>query len=228
MKRKFTLGECVLCGSRHDKAGMGRHLRSCYPGRGLKKEARAGRNRRSFLLLVEARHRPQYWMYLGVQGRQTLGALDTVLRDTWLECCGHLSAFSIEGEQYDAMPEDEPGLRSMGFRLDSVLAPGLRFSYEYDFGSTTELALRVILSQEGDGPRNPIRILARNEPPEIACAICGGAATQVCRQCFDEANGKAWLCHRCVKRHGCKDADTVPLVNSPRTGVCGYIGGHGD
>jgi hypothetical protein len=37
----------------------------------------------------------------------TLAKLDAFLRETWLECCGHLSSFEIAGERYASNPMDE-------------------------------------------------------------------------------------------------------------------------
>ena len=36
-----------------------------------------------------------YWMHLEATSSTTLATLDRFLWDTWLKCCGHLSAFTI-------------------------------------------------------------------------------------------------------------------------------------
>jgi hypothetical protein len=81
-----------------------------------------------------------------VPGKTTLDELDNYLRAIWLECCGHLSSFDI-GEISDTQLFDD-GMawreeRSMDVRLDKVLAAGMEIPYEYDFGTTTELVIRV-------------------------------------------------------------------------------------
>jgi len=115
--------------------------------------------------------------------------------------------------------------RSMGVALERVLKVGQKFSYEYDFGSTTELNLRVISERDGvvqEGEEgDPVTILARNEPPIILCKVCGKPATQVAGGYYNvEENA---YCNKCARRS--EDAEMMlPVVNSPRVGVCGYTG----
>lgn len=45
--------------------------------------------------------RARYWLYLEMPARATLTDLDGFLRDIWLECCGHLSAFDIGTVRYE-------------------------------------------------------------------------------------------------------------------------------
>ena len=69
--------------------------------------------------------------------------------------------------------------------------------------------------------RNSINILVRNHPPPISCGKCGQPATQVCVECMDTPNG--WLCERHAAQHK-HDEMFLPVVNSPRVGMCGYAG----
>src|SRR5262249_49473959 len=106
--------------------------------------------------------------------------------------------------------------RNMDVPVGEVLQPGLKFSYEYDFGSTTDLELRVVGEREGTASRKePVRLLARNEPPEIRCERCQRPAAWV-----DTFEG-GWLCE---EGRGDKEEGILPVVNSPRVGVCGYAG----
>ena len=61
-----------------------------------------------------------------------LRRLDEFLRRTWLECCGHMSAFEIGGQRYSGRVDREFDLgraeRSMAARVSSALTPGRRFS----------------------------------------------------------------------------------------------------
>src|SRR5260370_19281758 len=45
-------------------------------------------------------------MHLELPANATLADLDDFLRDTWLECCGHLSEFTIKDVSYSSVPED--------------------------------------------------------------------------------------------------------------------------
>jgi hypothetical protein len=67
-----------------------------------------------------------------------------------------------------------------------------------------------------------IQILARNAPPLITCEICGEIAPLVCAQCIWSDEG--WLCDKCAGEHKCGEEMLLPLVNSPRVGMCGYTG----
>lgn len=114
--------------------------------------------------------------------------------------------------------------RSMYVSLDSVLTVGQKFSYEYDFGSTTHLALKVMAEREGQAlsEDEEVKVLARNLPPFIACQVCGKRATQVAGGYYDaDEHG---YCDECVEKLD-EDVDMLlPVVNSPRVGVCGYEG----
>lgn len=203
-------GTCALCGGVFSKKKMAGHLASCRtadPG---------ASKRKAFLVMVEGKYSREYWMYLEVSSSARLKDMDSFLRGTWLECCGHLSAFRIDGETYMSYPEgDEKGLEAP---LGDVLYPGLEFYHEYDFGTATELVLQVV-SEEVTG-RRKIRLLARNEPPVIRCEVCGKDATLVCAQCIYE--GEGWLCDGCAPGHGCGEEMLLPVVNSLRVGMCAY------
>lgn len=100
---RLTKGICELCGEIYTKAGMRRHLESCTLSGGLSGQAGRGRRKTRFLhLVVEGRYLPEYWIHLEVDANATLEDLDDFLRDIWLECCGHLSAFTVEGERYSS------------------------------------------------------------------------------------------------------------------------------
>jgi hypothetical protein len=220
-------GACRLCGNTYQKRGLTRHLKTCIPKHldQLQSPKKRARPAPAFHLFV-AGYGP-YFLHLMVSGKATLGDLDDFLRGIWLECCGHLSAFTIKEERYSSFPMDDDffGIRErdMNVLLKDVLAPNLNFSHEYDFGSTTELELRVVSAYERVSPKEPIQILVRNEKPVFPCGACGKAeAVMVCPVCFWEEEG--WLCERCASRHACGEEMLLPVVNSPRTGVCGYEG----
>jgi hypothetical protein len=208
---------------------MNRHLETCEQ-RAIT-EAKVGSKQktqppRKLHLVVEGRDLPMYWMHLEVPASTTLATLDQFLRNTWLECCGHLSAFEIAGERYvvDAGMYDDfdMGEKSMRVRLDKVFNPGQTCFYEYDFGTTTELKLKVISERQAASKGNTIQVLARNVPPVILCEECGKPATEVCSQCIFDGSG--WLCDDCAEEHECGEEMLLPVVNSPRVGMCAYTG----
>ena len=221
-----SAGTCAFCGGAFDKAAMTKHLQSCAQRKASKVSRGSGsKPAKSFHLVVEGRYLPGYWLHLEAPGTATLEALDRLLRDIWLECCGHLSQFEIQGQRYISCTPgdswDEAG-RSMRVPLEKIFSPRMRFYYEYDFGSTTALTLKVVSEQAVGKAGKSIQILARNNPPKITCDLCKGTATQICCECID--TGEGWLCDKCAKKHKCSEEMFLPVVNSPRVGVCGYAG----
>jgi hypothetical protein len=176
-----------------------------------------------FQLVVSPPYTSPYWLQVEATADATLDDLDALLRETWLECCGHLSAFRLGERRFspecevEGWEDEEPTTISLG----KLLAPGRELEYEYDFGSTTALTIRVAGERIGRPPER-VAILARNDPPAITCNECGAAATRVCGQCVWGDRG--WLCGRCARRHECGKESLLPVVNSPRVGVCGYEG----
>lgn len=216
-------GTCSFCNQTVSKRAVAGHLESCLE---RKKETTQSSEQKTYHLLVEARNSSKYWLYLEVRENAKLKALDEFLRDIWLECCGHLSAFEIEGQKYCSSPDPDFEDKSMNVSIGSLVHPGLRFSHEYDFGSTTELSLLVLSEQKNDIGGNAVKLLARNNPPSMKCEFCGKQATEICGICSDM--GKGLVCNDCRKKHnskGCDGEDSLmELPNSPRAGVCGYEG----
>jgi len=179
-------------------------------------------------LEVQGQYAPDYWMIIELSADVKLRVLDRFLRNIWLECCGHLSAFDIEGTRYVSHVDKDFFFdsfdKSMDYKLNSVLEPDLEFSYEYDFGTTTNLVLKVLEYREGKiwRNKNQVQLMARNDAPLINCEKCGKTATQVCVQCIYD--GQSWLCDNCAKKHKCGQDMYLPVVNSPRVGICGYAG----
>lgn len=362
--KQISNGTCAYCKQIFPKNVIKRHLNTCKE-RQTAQEAASQKSRakkeRLFHIQVEGRALPMYWLHLEVPASAKLADLDQYLRDIWLECCGHLSAFRIDKVSYSISPEEDffpmgfPGgndplggmfpmmpaplpppppelapllsmdieglfhkylaeqrakvgdetaeaffqavlkrliadmtdmlektlgaaimndlkaelnvdlkklsakdmltqldaleqeaiqeaeslppfpllfddfrEEDMGSALGDVLKVGTKFDHEYDFGSTTELTLKVLSEREGVAlgkKKAPVVLLARNEAPEILCEVCGQPAILVCTNC--NWGGVAYsnqgaVCKKCAKKHKCGDDMMLPIVNSPRTGVCGY------
>jgi hypothetical protein len=215
MGKQSSTGTCKLCGKGFGKVAMSRHLKTCG-------EPSPAANP-TLHLFVEGRYATHYWMHLAVPAAAPLDRLDAFLRNTWLECCGHLSAFKIAGRNYSSDPMSEEGEVGMGGRAGRLLRPGMAFTYEYDFGSTTELNLKVVGLRDQGAKGNTVELLARNDAPQIVCDQCGSLpATKVCGQCVYQ--GEGWVCEACGAEHDCGEDYLLPVVNSPRVGVCAYGG----
>ena len=225
MPKIVSSGKCRLCEKLVGKAGMTTHLKTC-----LKRDAATPTSPNKSVpclhLVIEARYDTAYWLHLEAPAEATFGELDRVLRDIWLECCGHMSAFRFPRKATrlplwgDFEAEMAGEKRMMKEPLGKRLHPGVKLDYEYDFGSTTHLSLRVAGEYSRSTMESDFRLLARNEPPDCPCAECGKPATQVCCAC----EGGTPLCDRCGKKHECGEEMLLTMVNSPRVGVCGYCG----
>ncbi|NLE01985.1 MAG: plasmid pRiA4b ORF-3 family protein [Fibrobacter sp.] len=177
----------------------------------------------SYLVCVEGKYEDAFWLYLLVDDCVRLDELDRYLRDIWLECCGHLSAFHIDRDTYYS--NAQPGELSMKIRVDELFETDMKIQYEYDFGSTTALVITVIKTTGKMFEEPGIRLLARNNTPAVACEECD---TEGAVLWFNEFDGdSALICHDCAKAAGLTEEDDwnyTLLCNSPRAGTCGYDG----
>ncbi len=215
MEKLKSEGRCLYCGQLYDKRSIGKHLDTHLVQEATKATAP---NSLAFHVRVEA---AEMFLELLVDANTTLSKVDGFLRQIWLECCGHMSAFQYKGSY------DEDGI-PMSRKIGKVLGTGMVLTYEYDFGSTTTLSIKVGKSFPVGVP-NGILLLSRNEPLRIMCDNCHAQpATDICTIHVDE--GEGFLCEDCAEKHEeeCEDyADyaAMPVVNSPRMGVCAYMGG---
>ncbi|MGH9895377.1 MAG: hypothetical protein ACREA0_26010 [bacterium] len=115
----------------------------------------------------------------------------------------------------------EPGMAST---VAAVFHPkGIKFRYEYDFGTTTTLTGQVLGNRHGSIGRSPVRLLARNDPLVWSCAECKASATTVCPFCIDSDACLFCDAHATDHEHA-EEEVYLPVVDSPRMGVCGYTG----
>lgn len=223
-----TKGYCKYCGKEMTRSGMVRHLAECR-----KKHSALGneKDRVPYLeLVLYGTHQKNYWLIIQMKETAKLSALDQFIRDIWVECCGHLSAFYINGQTY----ENQPHAYGFGKRPQSahisigkVLAVGTKAEYEYDFGSTTDITIEVLDRYEDDGKSGDIVLLSRNNPPAMLCGHCGKNPAKW----IDVMGwGELW-CDECIEQLSSEDSDEapdddalMPVCNSPRMGVCGYSG----
>jgi len=221
-----SYGKCYFCKENFNKKGMTRHLRSCSKRNNILETSSSKKNIKKvkfFHIVAEGKdYLSNYWLQIEASAAVTLEELDNLLRNIWLECCGHLSLFRIEDEVYFSEPDENWEQKDMHIRLDNVLSLNKKFYHEYDFGSTTYLKLKVVSESDGEVKGSLIRIIARNDPPQIMCSYCDKLATEICTECL--WSGEGWLCNDCAKNHKCSREMFLPVVNSPRTGICGYTG----
>src|SRR5438105_1609877 len=110
---------------------------------------------------------------------------------------------------------------SLYVELGKVLSVGQKFFYTYDFGSSTNLNLRIVSEREGlANPKDAVKLLARNSAPEFKCGVCDAPATLIFGGVWGDGNT---YCKKHAKKYE-GEGLLLPIVNSPRVGVCGYDG----
>ena len=250
MEKIKSEGKCLYCHGIFSKSGISRHMQ-----KHLTEKIIHNKPGKSFLLKVETNPKygaTPYFLSLWVDGETSMDKIDDFLRQIWLECCGHMSSFTnpakrqkntgmggfFEAEEllekgkikeYEKLKEDLYGEVPLSRKAKLALFEGLKLLYKYDFGSTTELQITVI-SEYSIKADKFIVLLSRNEPPELLCENCDKeVAIQLCTTCYGYQD-IGLFCNKCATKHAktCEDfADyaAMPVVNSPRMGVCAYEGG---
>lgn len=217
---KQSKGKCAYCGHEVAKNGVAKHLATCAQWKGAvtKAEHKKAGTETLYHLRVQAAGQPQFWLDLEMRGSGTLKDLDGYLRAIWLECCGHMSQFSFGGWQGEEI--------SMRRRIADVLELGAELTHIYDFGTSSETLIKAVGLREGKpATSRAITLLVRNEMPECECLECKQPAAWLCMECLIEENVWGTLCDEHVKNHPHDNyGEAVPLVNSPRLGLCGYTG----
>ena len=213
-------GSCAFCGQEIAKGGMSRHLASCAQRQEAIAEAekKAGSVAKLFHLRAQADGLPEFWLDLELRGDATLKDLDHYLRKIWLECCGHMSEFSFGAWTGKKV--------AMTRRIKDVFMPGTELTHVYDFGTSSITLIKYVAAREGKPlTSHPILLLARNVMPESVCITCQHPAAWLCQECLIEENIWGTLCDEHAKTHPHDEyGEPIPLVNSPRLGMCGYEG----
>jgi hypothetical protein len=217
---KQSKGNCAYCGEEKTKGSMTKHLVTCPKRQALitNAERAKGAGETCFHLRVEDAWRKDFWLDLEMRSSATLKDLDDYLRAIWLECCGHLSQFSIGGWSGQEIAKK----RTIG----EVLRLEMELTHIYDFGTSSETLIKAVGQRQGKPTsRHPIALMARNLPPATQCLECKKPAAWLCMECLIEDETWGTLCDAHAKTHPHDNyGEPIPLVNSPRLGMCGYSG----
>lgn len=247
MKENTSAGKCFFCEREYSKSVISRHLNTH-----LHEKIKDNKPGKSFHIKVETDARygsSPYFLSLWINGNTFMEDIDSFLRKIWLECCSHMSAFSYPNRNaghaltkaLSLMEKGDPkafqqlisgfhGEIDMNKKAKDIFHKGDSLKYEYDFGTTTHLQLTVVEEFPVKADES-IVLLSRNEPLRIMCDICHEKpAAQLCSLCYHSGEEAAFFCDACAKKHAkrCSDFEdyaAMAVVNSPRMGVCAYMGG---
>jgi len=204
MTAKST-GNCYICGATVGKAAIKNHL--------IKHYGEYSGGQECYLLKAEGEFNKEYWLYFDIPLEKTLSDIDSFLREIWLECCGHMSAFFLTSR----FGLDELDMKQKLITFDA----GTKLSHHYDFGSTTETDITFIKTVKRNPQKKAVRLLARNVAPVFQCADCGELADYINTELKYQSDNP-YCCKKCSKKY---DVDMMlPVTNSPRMGECGYSG----
>ncbi|WP_055052861.1 hypothetical protein [Blautia obeum] len=89
------------------RTGIAKHLQTCKKRVDLYEKAE--KTEKYFELLLYGAYNKDYWLIIQIKENATLDNLDRFIRDIWVECCGHLSVFEIDGVSYEREPDDDFG-----------------------------------------------------------------------------------------------------------------------
>lgn len=218
-------GVCSFCKETMSKQAMTRHVASHLEK--MEKEATQNTKRKYYHISITA---AEMFLVLLIESETSFEQLDDFFRDIWVECCGHMSSFrtksgiTIMDNDFGFGDESFP----METSLSKVYQKGLQMMYEYDFGSTTYFEVKFVGEYELPTQRRKITLVSRNEPLPILCQICKEQpAEQICAVHMYEGG---FFCKKCARKHKkeCEDFEDyakMPVVNSPRMGMCDYDGG---
>ena len=219
-REKQSKGKCVYCGAEVPKNGVAQHLVGCPKRQMITQQAERKKVESESLyhLRILDSWRSEFWLDVEMRGSGTLKNLDSYLRGIWLECCGHLSRFSIGSWRGKEI--------SKKYRADKIFERGIEITHIYDFGTSSETLIKVVGTREGKPTTTrPIALMVRNLQPKAKCIECRQLAVWLCMECQIEEENWGTLCDQHAETHPHDDyGEPVRLVNSPRLGMCGYDG----
>ncbi len=203
-------GTCFICNEKVTGAIFDEHIDSCLPTMGWREPNEPG-----LLMRIMDAYRRRYWLVALAGPETTLKDLDSLIRQVWVSCCGHLSAFSIGNMSFNSDGEGE----GMHVYIKDVLLPGDSCKYTYDFGSSTILKVTALRRMNSSPPGDDLVLLGQNCKVHRRCSVCGTDATMYYQKGWDEK--PRFFCDTCAETTSRNSEWLYGIGNSPRNGVCG-------
>lgn len=171
-------GKCYYCGKELTERTIKRHMKNCSEMKKIieDKIQNAKEVRDQFLISIKDKKNPgKYCIYISIDADLQLEHLDKFIRDIWIECCGHSSAFYIDKKEYSS---NSDGQLKINIYLKDLLNVNQKFEYKYDFDLTTCLVLEVVEMIEISEDFNQIEIIARNNEE---AGFCNSPRDGICK-----------------------------------------------
>jgi len=197
---------CEFCDIKFGSREYSKHLIDCI----CEKE----KNNSGYLIEFTSKSpitKKKYFIYAIFGLYCTFEDINLFLREEWCDCCQHLSTFDV------IILENNKKLKVMDIDFDiniSIFENAEKFIYEYDMGTPTIVEFKIIKKLNSNISDSKIDIIFQNKPHILKCECNNNAKytyldTLLCDECYDDID--------------CEEQIDI-LVNSPRTGICGYEG----
>ncbi|PKP61071.1 MAG: hypothetical protein CVT88_01200 [Candidatus Altiarchaeales archaeon HGW-Altiarchaeales-1] len=155
------------------------------------------------------KHRKTLWRRIEIRDDQTLGDLDSIMRDAFKhDDSDHLSEFYPDQSCRNGFGEIDPdgGGSGADIKLRKIgVCEGTKLGYVYDFGDYIEhiLAFEGVKNVE-ENVKYP-RITDKSKTKNHYCDSCKekgkkSVATYVCVDCSDDAEKTVYVCEECAEK----------------------------
>lgn len=172
----------------------------------------------------------EYWLDILINENFTLRDLDDLIRGVWVECCGHLSNFRIDGVKYEVSIDEDffifEKAETMDIALKDVLKRGQKISYEYDYGTPTDLEITVKAHKKGN-TLDQFWVVGNNDDLKHKCTYCKKRKAIYIDPSTVYEESPKFICKRCFEELEDEEIDDIywlNVCNTPRMGVCGFDG----
>ncbi|MBN1167848.1 MAG: hypothetical protein JXA44_12070 [Methanospirillaceae archaeon] len=210
IKPPISPGTCFICKKKVTGDTIEDHLPECIPSANWPHHKESG-----YLIRIMDRDNRRFWLILLASPDATLADLDHLIRDVWVECCDHLSSFSIGICSFSSHREDE----GMNIYIRDVLLPGEDGTYRYDYGSPTRLRISILSPTHYYPKDRQLVLLGQNTKAKHRCKICKADAAYAYKKRYDERT--QYYCQKCLDLQLIDSDYCWYAGNSPRAGVCG-------
>jgi len=121
LAKSTNSGFCALCGHRATKTTMMAHVEACAAA-----HDKIGQPQPLVVLRFAAVGAPRYWLIIEAKADAQLAHVDALLRQLWLECCGHMSAFRVGRRELAMTTATAIAFASVASRWNTSTTSGAR------------------------------------------------------------------------------------------------------